>query len=67
LPRLLHGFENTMWAFCREAFRLKLDTRIGFEDGKSLSSGAEAKDNAELIRAAHALRSQDVLVSNKEQ
>jgi uncharacterized protein (DUF849 family) len=56
-----------MWAFCREAFRLKLDTRIGFEDGKSLSSGAEAKDNAELIRAAHALRSQDVVVSNKEQ
>jgi uncharacterized protein (DUF849 family) len=34
LPRLLHGFENTMWAFCREASRLKLDTRIGFEDEK---------------------------------
>jgi uncharacterized protein (DUF849 family) len=67
LPRLLHGFENTMWAFCREAFRLKLDTRIGFEDGKLMPSGAEAKDNAELIRAAHALLNQDVPVSNKKQ
>jgi uncharacterized protein (DUF849 family) len=63
LPRLLHGFENTMWAFCREAFRLNFDTRIGFEDGKVLPSGAEAKDNAELIRAAHALLSQVVLAS----
>jgi uncharacterized protein (DUF849 family) len=63
LPRLLHGLENTMWAFCREAFRLRLDTRIGFEDGKFLPSGAQARDNAELIRAAHALLSQDALVS----
>jgi uncharacterized protein (DUF849 family) len=62
LPRLLHGFENTMWAFCREAFRLRLDTRIGFEDGKFLPSETEARDNADLIRAAHALH-QDVLVS----
>jgi uncharacterized protein (DUF849 family) len=63
LPRLLHGFENTMWAFCREAFRLGLDTRIGFEDGKFLPSGAEARDNADLIRAAHASLNQDVLLS----
>jgi uncharacterized protein (DUF849 family) len=63
LPRLLHGFESTKWAFCREAFRLGLDTRIGFEDGKFLPSGAEARDNAELIRAAQALLSQDVSVS----
>jgi uncharacterized protein (DUF849 family) len=63
LPHLLHGFESTKWAFCREAFRLKLDTRIGFEDGKFLPSGAEAKGNADLIRAAHALLSQEVLVS----
>lgn len=55
LPRLLHGLENTMWPFYREALRLKLDTRIGFEDGKLLPSGAEAENNAALIRAADAL------------
>ncbi len=55
LPRLLHGLENTMWPFYREALRLKLDTRIGFEDGKLLPSGAEAENNAALICAARAL------------
>jgi uncharacterized protein (DUF849 family) len=63
LPRLLHGSENTMWPFYREALRLKLDTRIGLEDGKLLPSGAEAKDNADLIRAAHALLREDMPVS----
>jgi uncharacterized protein (DUF849 family) len=57
LPRMLHGYENTMWPFYREALRLQLDARIGLEDGKFLPSGTEAKDNADLIRAAHALRS----------
>lgn len=52
LPRLLHGLENTMWPFYREALRLGLDARIGFEDGKLLPSGAGAASNAELIRAA---------------
>jgi uncharacterized protein (DUF849 family) len=55
LPRLLHGLENTMWPFYREALRLGLDARIGLEDGKLLPSGAVAEDNADLIRAAHAL------------
>jgi len=55
LPRLLHGLENTMWSFYREALRLKLDTRIGLEDGKLLPSGAEAENNGSLIRAARAL------------
>ena len=53
LPRLLHGFESTMWPFYREALRLKLDARIGLEDGKL--SGSEAENNAALIRAARAL------------
>jgi len=57
LPRLLHGFEGTMWPFYREALRLKLDARIGFEDGKWLPSGAEASGNADLIRAARVLSS----------
>ena len=55
LPRLLHGLENTMWPFYREALRLGLDARIGLEDGKLLPSGAEAAGNADLIRAARAL------------
>jgi uncharacterized protein (DUF849 family) len=54
LPRLLHGSESTVWQFYREALRLKLDGRIGLEDGKLLPSGAEAKGNADLIRAAGA-------------
>jgi uncharacterized protein (DUF849 family) len=52
LPRLLHGFENTMWLFYAEALRLKLDARVGLEDGKLLPGGAEAAGNADLIRAA---------------
>jgi uncharacterized protein (DUF849 family) len=55
LPRLLHGFENTMWPFYREALRLRLDARIGLEDGKLLPSGTEAENNAALIHAARAL------------
>jgi uncharacterized protein (DUF849 family) len=55
LPRLLHGLENTMWPFYREALRLGLNARIGLEDGKLLPSGAEAKGNADLIRAARAM------------
>jgi uncharacterized protein (DUF849 family) len=55
MPRLLHGAEHTMWPFYREALRLKLDARIGLEDGKLLPSGAEAENNATLIRAARAL------------
>jgi uncharacterized protein (DUF849 family) len=57
LPRLLHGFEDTVWPFYREALRLKLDARIGLEDGKLLPSGTEAEGNADLIRAARALPS----------
>jgi uncharacterized protein (DUF849 family) len=55
LPRLLHGVGDTMWPFYREALRLRLDARIGLEDGKLLPSGDEAENNAALIRAARAL------------
>jgi uncharacterized protein (DUF849 family) len=58
LPRLLHGLDGTMWTFYREALRHKLDARIGFEDGKYLPSGKEARNNADLIRAARALAGQ---------
>ena len=55
LPRLLHGYDETMWAFYLDAMRLRLGARIGLEDGKFLPSGTEASDNAALIRAARAL------------
>jgi uncharacterized protein (DUF849 family) len=55
LPHLLHGDDLSKWPMFREALRLGLDSRIGLEDGKMLPSGAEAKDNADLIRAARAL------------
>jgi uncharacterized protein (DUF849 family) len=55
LPRLLHGCDVTKWPLYREALRLKLDARIGFEDGGVLPSGQRAENNAELIRAARAL------------
>jgi len=55
LPRLLHGDDLSKWPMFREALRLGLDTRIGLEDGKTLPSGDEAKDNADLIRAARGL------------
>src|SRR5689334_10320590 len=51
LPRLLHGFDATMWDFYREALTQSLDGRIGLEDGKHLPDAAVAEGNAALIRA----------------
>ena len=39
LPRLLHGYDATMWPLYREALRRGLDARIGFEDGLDLPNG----------------------------
>ena len=55
LPQLLHGYETTKWPLFRYAIELGLDTRIGFEDGDCLPSGATATDNAQLITAARQL------------
>jgi uncharacterized protein (DUF849 family) len=55
LPRLLHGSDATKWPLYREALRLRLDARIGLEDGALLPSGATAVGNADLIRTACAL------------
>src|SRR3981081_4073379 len=49
LPRLLHGFESTMWSFYREALRLKLDARLGLEDGKLLPSVTRSENNTAFI------------------
>jgi uncharacterized protein (DUF849 family) len=55
LPRLLHGYDATKWGLYREALRLGLDARIGFEDGLLLPDGERAPDNAALIAAARKL------------
>lgn len=51
-PRLLHGFDENVWALCRRAKQLGLDTRIGLEDCRHLPSGEIARSNAELVAAA---------------
>jgi uncharacterized protein (DUF849 family) len=53
---LLHGEAGSVWPCVREAWRLNLSTRIGFEDGVHLPNGTVAADNAELVRAAIQLR-----------
>ena len=55
-PILLHGCDGAAWACVREAWRLGLSTRIGFEDTLRLPDGAIARGNADLVRAALALK-----------
>jgi len=55
LPVLQHGLDATVWPLYRDALMRGLDSRIGLEDGKHLPDGTEAKDNAELLRAAFQL------------
>jgi uncharacterized protein (DUF849 family) len=52
LPRLLHGFEATVWPLLEAAFRYGYDTRIGLEDTLVLPDGSPASGNAELIALA---------------
>ncbi|WP_245328826.1 3-keto-5-aminohexanoate cleavage protein [Bradyrhizobium centrolobii] len=50
------GDGGSVWPCVREAWRLNLSTRIGFEDGIHLPNDTVAPDNAELVRAAIQLR-----------
>lgn len=54
-PRLLHGFDATVWPLAREAAARGLSLRVGLEDGNRLPCGGVARDNAELVAAACAL------------
>ena len=56
LPVLLHGEAGSVWPCVREAWRLNLSTRIGFEDGVHLPNGTVAAENAALVLAAIQLR-----------
>jgi uncharacterized protein (DUF849 family) len=55
LPRLLHGYEASVWPLYGDALARGLDARIGLEDGNLLPSGERAEGNAALIRAARGL------------
>ncbi|MGK5682674.1 3-keto-5-aminohexanoate cleavage protein [Actinoplanes sp. URMC 104] len=56
-PRLTHGSAGWTWPLVRDAFRRGHDTRVGFEDSVLLPDGSIAASNADLVRAAVALRS----------
>jgi uncharacterized protein (DUF849 family) len=55
-PRLTHGMNDWTWPLVRDAFRRGHDTRVGFEDSLLLPDGSTAASNADLVRAAVALR-----------
>lgn len=57
-PILLHGFDATTWPFVERAFREGYSVRIGLEDTDRLPDGSVAASNADLVRAAFALRDQ---------
>jgi uncharacterized protein (DUF849 family) len=55
LPILLHGFEDSVWPLYRKSLELKIDARLGFEDGVHLPDGRVAADNRDIILAARSL------------
>lgn len=54
--RLTHGMNDWTWPLVEDAFRRGHDTRVGFEDSVLLPDGRVADGNADLVRAAVALR-----------
>jgi len=55
-PRLTHGMNDWTWPLVEDAFRRGHDTRVGFEDSIYLPDGTTASTNADLVKAAVALR-----------
>ncbi|MBA4489499.1 3-keto-5-aminohexanoate cleavage protein [Paracoccus sp. S1E-3] len=54
-PRLLHGFDATVWHFIRRARDGAFSTRVGLEDGCLRPDGQVTAGNAELVAAAVAI------------
>jgi uncharacterized protein (DUF849 family) len=52
VPRLLHGYERTVWAMLDEAAGRGYDLRIGLEDTLEGPDGGRAEGNEELVRIA---------------
>lgn len=55
LPRLLHGFDASVWPLYRKSRELGIDSRLGFEDGVHLPDGSIAPSNRDIIAAAQML------------
>lgn len=53
-PRLLHGYEESVWPMLRAAIARGYDVRIGLEDTFRLPDGGTATDNAQLVARANA-------------
>lgn len=51
-PRLLHGEDDACWPLVSYAARQGLPTRMGLEDTLVDERGAQAEDNADLVRRA---------------
>ena len=54
-PILLHGVDATVWPFVTLAHRQRWSTRVGLEDGKTLTDDTMAQDNAAIVAAAAAI------------
>ena len=54
-PLLLHGFDDSVWPLYRKSLALKIDARLVLEDSLHLPDGRIARDNRDIIAAAHAL------------
>ena len=51
-PVLLHGADATVWPLVELARQRRWSTRIGLEDGRTLSDGTMTPDNAALVSEA---------------
>jgi uncharacterized protein (DUF849 family) len=56
LPQLHHASESETWPVLERALARGHDVRVGLEDTLVLADGTRAADNADLVRAAVALR-----------
>jgi len=54
-PRLLHGFDASVWPLTEKAIEEGLATRSGLEDGDRLPDGSLAPSSAALVAATRAL------------
>ena len=52
IPRLMHGYEKTVWPFVDAAAQRGYDTRVGFEESLNLPDGSLAPSNAALVAEA---------------
>jgi len=66
-PRLLHGLGRCAWEFVALAATRGYDTRTGFEDTLRLPDGSRAASNADLVRAARQIISNQLRMERSGQ